>query len=472
MFKDIRVALVVLVVVIVVGVIAAYIVSTRLVNKEGIAEQAWFLKKTPASAAKKIKILPSERQLLHARNEVCAFFHYGMNTFTDSEIGTGKEAPKLFNATELDTDQWIKAVADTGFTGAIITAKHHDGFCLWPSEYTDFSVKNGTTPVDVVKAFSKSCKKYNIKFGVYLSPFDEHEPTFGQGDAYNDFYVNQLTELLTNYGDIFEVWFDGYITDECKGKQTYDWERWVAIVRELQPNANTAVAPPEPDVAWVGNETGLAEGNVNSVRLKSNKYIWAKSECDVSIRKGWFYHKSQKPKNLDKLMNIYYNSVGKNCTLLLNIPPMPSGKLNAGDMVRLAEFGDAIHQVTAKPLAAAVQVQGKDTTAHAVDSLNVNDAAAYSFADDEYIVDIKLSGKAKLRTLWLSEDIKNTGERIEKFSAYAQIGDKYFKIGESKSVGGKTLVRLSSFVPKSDTIRIVIEKSKAAPVLRYIGVFA
>jgi len=411
-----------------------------------LAKDAWCLKPTPENADELISVLPSERQIAHAGTEFYAFFHFGVNTFTGSEWGTGKEDPALFNPTSLDTDQWIEGIAAAGMTGAILTAKHHDGFCLWPSEYTEHSVKNSPYRGDIVAQFAESCRKYGVKFGFYLSPWDMNAPTYGQSEVYNDYYANQLAELLTNYGEVFEVWFDGAVGEEYKGIQTYDWDRWVALVRELQPNACTAIGPPAPDVAWVGNENGLADGNVNSVRWRADRWLWAKNECDVSIRPGWFYHADQQPKTLDQLMHIYYNSVGKNCTLLLNIPPNREGLLDQLDVDRLAEFGRAIAAVYANELPTVIT------------------------PIDNYAYDFKLDSPQKAKHLVLSEDVEHTGERITKFTVYRKLGklDAFIKVGASESAGGKTIVQLSKFAPKGGTYRVVIEEARGEPALREI----
>jgi len=425
--------------------------SLFIPREKSFAKDAWYLKPPPENAAEKLAALPSERQIRHAENEMYAFFHFGINTFTGSEWGNGKENPTIFNPTALDTDQWIKTIADAGFTGAILTAKHHDGFCLWPSEYTDFSVKSSGSQTNVVKAFAESCKNYGVKFGFYLSPWDQNAPSYGKSEAYNDYYVSQLTELLTNYGEVFEVWFDGAIGKEYEGIQTYDWDRWVAVVRELQPNACTAIGPPIPDVAWVGNEQGRAKGNVFSVRKRHGQWVWAKNECDVSIRPGWFYHAKEKPKSIDQLMNIYYNSVGKNCTLLLNIPPNQEGLVDQKDVKRLAEMGRAIKAIYAFPIPSTVTSLDKD--------------------GEVYAYDFKLDSKQQVKHVVLSEDVNSFSERIERFTVYAKIGKIYFKGGTAESAGGKTIVRLKKIMPKTDSYRIVVAQSKANPVLRDVGFY-
>jgi len=423
-------------------------------TEKSLAEDAWHRKPLPENAAEMIAVLPSGRQTRHAQEtEFYAFFHFGVNTFSGAEWGTGQEDPALFNPTDLDTDQWIEAVAGAGMTGAILTAKHHDGFCLWPSAYTEHSVKNSPCGGDVVARFAQSCRKYGVKFGFYLSPWDRNAPAYGDSGAYNEYYANQLTELLTNYGEVFEVWFDGAVGEEYQGVQTYDWDRWVALVRELQPNACTAIAPPVPDVAWVGNEDGLANGNVNSVKERKGQWIWARSECDVSIRPGWFYHEDQEPKSLDELMHIYYNSVGMNCSLLLNLPPDREGRLDQKDVDRLAEMGRAIRAVYAAPIPAEM--------------------TAVREGEIIYALDFKLDRAQRAGHVILSEDVAQSGERITKFSVYAKAGKLWLKVGESACVGAKTIVRLPRFLtPETDSYRIVIEEARGNPAVREVGFYA
>jgi len=418
-------------------------------TEESLAQDAWHLKPLPENAAEMIATLPSQRQIRHgSETEFYAFFHFGVNTFTDSEWGAGTEDPAVFNPTHLDTDQWIENIAAAGMTGAILTAKHHDGFCLWPSAYTEHSVKNSPYDGDVVAQFAESCRKYGVKFGFYLSPWDRNTPAYGQAQAYNGYYANQLTELLTNYGEVFEVWFDGAIGEEYQGIQTYDWDRWVALVRKLQPDACTAIAPPVPDIAWVGNEHGLADGNVSSVKGSGNQRFWAKNECDVSIRRGWFYHENQRPKGLGELMRIYYNSVGMNCTLLLNIPPNREGQLNEKDVKRLQEMGEAIRAITAREIS--------------------TEMAELREGENIYALDFKLDSAQKARHVVLSEDVNRFGERVTQFSVYAKVGRFYLKVGESESAGAKTIVRLRRFAPRTGMYRIVIEQARGAPVLQSV----
>jgi alpha-L-fucosidase len=307
-----------------------------------------------------VSVVPSSRQLKWHELKFYAFIHFGMNTFYNSEWGTGKEDPQRFNPTELDTDQWCHTLKEAGMKAVILTCKHHDGFCLWPSKYTEHSVKNSPYKDgngDIVGEMAASCKKYGLKFGVYLSPWDMHEPCYGDSPKYNEYFVKQLTELLTQYGEIFSVWFDGACGEGPNGKkQEYDWELYHQVIREHQPDAVAAICG--EDVRWCGNEAGhcrKAEWNVVPRRLSKQEtiaensqqedntefrerpitpmdqdlgsrevlkdekdLIWYPAEVDTSIRPGWFYHESENDhvKPLEKLIEIFYNSTyqGKRAT--------------------------------------------------------------------------------------------------------------------------------------------------------------
>ena len=287
---------------------------------------------------KAANVVPSPRQLRWQKLELTCFFHFGVNTFTNREWGTGKEDPKIFNPKKLDANQWVKVAKDAGFKQVILTAKHHDGFCLWPTKTTEHSVKNSpwkNGKGDVVKEVADASRKQNMGFGIYLSPWDRNSSVYGS-DAYNDFFVKQLTELLTNYGRIDEVWFDGANGEGPNGKkQVYDFDRWYKVIRELQPSATIAIMG--PDVRWVGTETGYGRetewsvvpaNNLDQSVISSNSQqgvafkpagdmtgndlgsrskiinakglVWYPAETDVSIRPGWFYH----PEENDKVKSI------------------------------------------------------------------------------------------------------------------------------------------------------------------------
>lgn len=475
-----------------------------------------------------ISVKPEQRMLDFADIEYYNFIHFGMNTFTGREWGTGKTSPKKFNPKQLDTDQWCETLKASGSKGIILTAKHHDGFCLWPSDYTTYDIassnyKNGKG--DIVRELSNSCRKYNLKFGVYLSPWDMHESSYGK-DGYNDFFVNQLTELLTDYGDIFSVWFDGARSKEAeKIDFQYDWNRYYSVIRKLQPNAVITVTG--PDVRWVGNEAGVArdsewnvvsqgnEANPNfqtdaadGEELKGVKYdardtgsrellqkykdlVWYPAEVDVSLRSGWFYHKNQKPKELDHLLKIYYNSVGGNSSLLLNIPPDKNGLIDKRDVSRLTELGNAVKSATQKPIIYSPEVKTSSTAApRTPDNLkyilndfydlkynydnqgNLINNESYMLENDEYILDLNFDKQRRVGRIDIRED-QRYSQRIEKYDIYAKTSDgKWRLVSENTNVGNRRSVLIDpSYNLSTDCIRIVIKQSRSNPVIRSINIF-
>ena len=335
-----------------------------------------------------ISVVPTPSQQRLQDKPFYAFFHFGMNTANDREWGCGSEVASDFDITKIKPEQWVKTVKAAGMTGVILTCKHHDGFCLWNTGTTDFNVMNSPMGKDIVKAVSDECHKQGIEFGVYLSPWDMHEPTYGT-EQYNDYFIRQLTELCGNYGELFEVWFDGAKGANAKAF-TYDWHRYYKLIRTMQPNANIAICG--EDIRWVGNEAGKARKNEYSVVpaslkqceaieknsqnaegdaarlqkvdtmdedlgsrniLKNNANLsWYPAEVDVSIRKGWFYHKKddRTVKSARRLFKIYLTSVGNNCTLLLNIPPTDKGVICAKDVRNLKALGKKINDITAYPV--------------------------------------------------------------------------------------------------------------------------
>ena len=368
------------------GAKAQYCVQETVQKQEKGETMVSFLKEAAA-------VVPSKRQLDWFDIGFYAFVHFGMNTFTDREWGDGTESEQLFAPSDLDCDQWVETVKQAGMKGLILTAKHHDGFCLWPSKYTEHCVKNSPVPVDVVGEAARACKKGGIRFGVYLSPWDRNSAYYGTPE-YNDYYCSQLTELLTGYGDLFCVWFDGACGEGPNGKkQVYDFPRYVELIRKYQPGA-VIFYDKGPDVRWCGNEAGngrvsewavvpgelctLAErqtgpgpmagegdlsylynteqylGGMGSI-LYSKGLAYVPAEVDTSIRRGWFWHGNEDPKSLPELFRIYKASVGGNACLNLNIPPDRRGRMDERDVRRLKEFGDLLRQEFGTPLEAKAE---------------------------------------------------------------------------------------------------------------------
>jgi len=305
--------------------------------------------------------IPTKQQLAWHEMEFYLFAHFGPNTFTDKEWGEGTEPEDIFNPTNLDCRQWCRVAKAAGAKGIIITAKHHDGFCLWPSKYSTHTVreskwKNGKG--DVLKELSQACKEYGLKFGVYISPWDRNHPKYGTAE-YNDVFVNMMKEIFTNYGPIWELWWDGANGEGPNGKkQVYDWDRFKKTVRQLSPNT-LIFSDVGPDIRWCGNEKGIAaETNWNLLdtvgftpgagappvdtlnRGNVNGKVWIPAECDVSIRPGWFYHEEEndKVKSPEQLFQLYLKSVGRGSNLLLNVPPDKKGRISEQDSAALMDF--------------------------------------------------------------------------------------------------------------------------------------
>lgn len=466
-----------------------------------------------------IKAVPSERQLTYEKMEFFCFIHFTVNTFTGSEWGDGKEDVSIFNPTELDARQWVKTVKDAGMKGLILTCKHHDGFCLWPSKYTEHSVKNSPYKNgngDIVREVSEACKEFGLKFGVYLSPWDRNNSSYGKGKEYDDYYINQLTELLTEYGELYTIWLDGACGEGANGKiQKYDWNRYYKVMRELQPNAVISISG--PDVRWCGNEAGEVRESEWSVvakdmtdpsitaelsqhedneefrdrpldetqsdlgsreRLKNEKeLVWYPAETDVSIRPGWFYHEEEddKVRSFENLKDIYLKSVGGNTTLLLNIPPMKNGKIHEKDIAILKRLGEFINDTFKNNLlknALITTVPKHDCRGNSPDMMRTDDYNTYFMnkeGDNKLLIEIKFDECKKLNYLVLKEAI-TFSQRVEKFNVYFndESGNK-IKIFEGTTIGYKRIIDLKG--TKTDNLTIEIEDSRVAPVMSFVGVY-
>ncbi len=430
------------------------------------------------------RLVPTSQQYAWQQMEFTAFLHFGINTFTGREWGDGTESPSVFNPTAFDAEQWVKTLKQAGFKMAIITAKHHDGFCLWPSKYTDYTVaaspwKDGNG--DVVREFRDACYKYDMKFGVYLSPWDRNASSYGDSPKYNQYFVDQLNELLTQYGEVHEVWFDGACAEGPNGKkQEYDWDRFYTTIQTLQPNAVMAIMG--DDIRWVGNESGVgretewsatvltpgiySRAEENNKRLKvfakapdlgsrdmlrnAEELFWYPSEVDVSIRPGWFYHghEDSEVKSLSHLMNIYYESVGMNSVLLLNIPPDTRGLIHPNDSIRLIEFAACRNKMLAKNY-----VKKGDKSWN---------------APSGGIKEYKISDHLPINVILLQEDITK-GQRVERFTIEAWVDKRWQVIANGTTVGYKRMIRFPQVT--TNKIRVTINHTRLNANIKNVAAY-
>ncbi|MBI2299271.1 MAG: alpha-L-fucosidase [Armatimonadetes bacterium] len=401
------------------------------------------------------------------------FIHFGMNTFSNREWGEGTEEEKLFNPAHLDCRQWAKTARDAGFKYLILTCKHHDGFCLWPSRFTEHSVKNSPWKDgrgDVVAELASACREFGVKMGVYLSPWDRNQHCYGDSPAYNEYFRNQLTELLSNYGDIAEVWFDGACGEGPNGKrQEYDWNSYYAVVRRLQPNALIAICG--PDIRWVGNEDGFAHETEWSVVDGR----WHPAECDVSIRPGWFYHPDQdaQVKSLDHLLDIYYRSVGLNSVLLLNVPPNRDGLIADPDVARLREFRAELDRIFATDfLKGAAAVADSEAAGHpAAAAVDGDPGTWWCPAGDARTgtLELILAQPATFDLVLLQEEIAE-GQRVQGYRVEALVDGTWRDIGQATTIGHKKLDRIDPVT--ASRVRVTITASRGVPLLSRVGLFA
>ena len=430
-------------------------------------------------------VKPSARQMAWYDTEFYAFVHFTVNTYTDLEWGLGNEDEKIFNPYDLSCDEWVEAVKSAGMKGLVLTAKHHDGFCLWPSKYTEHSVKNSpwkNGQGDVVRECAEACRRGGIKFGVYLSPWDRNSKYYGTPE-YNDYYCSQLTELLTNYGELFMVWFDGACGEGPNGKkQVYDFERYIALIRKYQPNA-CIFNDHGPDVRWCGNEAGQArreewavvpselcfrsevqtgpgplEGDLSFLYnsdqeigelgriLYSKGLVFTGAEIDMSIRPGWFYHANEEPHSLDRLFRTYVNSCGANTSFNLNVPPMPSGRFDPRDIARLKELGEALENAFGESKKVPVTVTRIDTG-----------------SDTQAKFEIRLPEKTSVRFVNLMENIAE-GQRIESFRLLANGQCIY----NGHTVGHRKLCWVNA---ECDALTLFITGARDTVDMREIGVY-
>jgi alpha-L-fucosidase len=463
-------------------------------------------------AAIAARVTPTARQLAWQERETIAFLHFGMNTFTGREWGLGTEDPSLFNPTDFDAAQWAATLKASGFTTAILTAKHHDGFCLWPSRFTDHSVRRSPWRGgggDVVREVADACRAAGIKFGIYLSPWDRHEPSYGDSARYNQYFRNQLRELLTGYGDIAEVWFDGANGEGAGGRrQAYDWPSYYRVIRELQPGA--VIFGMGPDVRWVGTESGVGRETEWSVvpftfkvpagglrgdhplddlftpgdlmgddlgsrgKLRAATVLaWYPAETDVSIRPGWFYHPAEdaRVKSAEELADLYYTSVGRNSVLLLNIPPDARGRIADADRASLLDMRRILDQTFAVNLLAGARLTASSSAAgHPVENIADSSAATswLAAAAGEAAVTIEFPGTVRFDRLLLQEDVRE-GQRIEEFRLEAFADGAWQSVAAGTTVGAKRLLRFPAVSAKR--VRLVLAQSRSNPTLASMGLY-
>lgn len=457
-----------------------------------------------------LAVVPSDRQLEYLKMEYYNFIHFGINTFYNREWGTGKENPIKFNPNHLSTDQWCEALAASGSKGVIITAKHHEGFCLWQTETTAHSIKNSPYKDgkgDIIKELSISAEKYGLKLGIYLSPWDMNASSYGEC-SYNDFYISQLVELMNGYGELFAVWLDG--ARDSRDEFYCDYERIYNTIRKLQPNAVICISG--PDVRWVGNEKGstrasewsvVPEGVANPIKIAklANKdkdraieanelteksadlgsrailsaydnLIFYPAEVDVSIRAGWFYHKRQETKDLEQLMSIYYRTVGGNCSLLLNVPVNKHGLIPERDRKLLINLGERTRRNKHNKLDYKLKIGRIEAMRekYLVEIKNEDDTS-YMMTDRESVIDIQLFKQTLIKLIDIREDLRYS-QRIELFDIYIKQEKGYLLLTNGTTVGNRKMVLIDkSTNKKTDGIRIVIKQSRGNPVIKHIGIY-
>jgi alpha-L-fucosidase len=436
--------------------------------------------------------VPNAKQLEWYHREVMIFFHFNMNTFTGDEWGDGNASPTQFNPTNLDCGQWIRTVKNAGFTCAILTAKHHDGFCLWPSAYTAYDVaaspwKNGGG--DVVREFVDACNKYGVKPGIYLSPWDRHESSYGTA-AYNTYYANQLKELLTNYGPICEIWWDG-----AGDQMSFDFKGWADTVKALQPACfifGAKKASPYVDGRWIGNEDGQASdpcwstinrsvidaedvATLASGQVSGSSFVPA--ECDVTIRPGWYFHvaENSQVKPVSTLWNtLYFGSVGRNCVLLLNLPPDKRGLIFATDSTRLDSLGGWVRGTFAQNLAAgaaAAALHARGEAFSAAAAIDASETTYYAASDDVRTdtLTFDLGSQKTFDCVMLQEKIE-LGQRITRWAVDAFVNGAWKDIsGTKQSVGYKWLLKFNPVT--ASQVRLRILQGKGCPAIHTFGVY-
>ena len=458
-------------------------------------------------AQESILPVPQPKQVEWQKMETYAFVHFGLNTFNDREWGYGDSDPKTFNPKRLDCEQWVKTFVNAGMKGVILTAKHHDGFCLWPTQLTEYCIRN--TPYkngkgDIVRELSDACKKYGIKFAVYLSPWDRHQANYGTPE-YVDYFHKQLRELMTNYGQVFEVWFDGANGGDgwyggakdsrnIDRKTYYNYPKIYEILDELQPQA-VVFSDGGPGCRWVGNENGFA-GATNWSFLRAGEVYpgyakyrelqyghadgnqWVAAECDVSIRPGWFYHPEEddKVKTVDQLTDLYYRSVGHNATLLLNFPVDRDGLIHPADSLNAVSFHQRVQKELANNLLTGAKVKAsnerdKKTTAQAACDGEYD--TYWATKDGVTVADLTYTFKkpTKVNRIMIQEYIP-LGQRVKSFVVEYKKGEQWLPVKsneETTTVGYKRLLRFETI--ETEQLRFRFTDARASLCINEVGAY-
>ena len=451
--------------------------------------------------------VPTERQLAWHKLEQYAFVHFTTNTFTDKEWGYGDESEKVFNPTAMDVTQWAKTIKAAGLKGIVLTCKHHDGFCLWPSKYTEHSVKNSpykNGQGNVVDEVKKACRAEGLEFGIYFSPWDRNRADYGT-PSYIEYYRNQLKELFEAHKPVFEMWFDGANGGDgyygganekrkIDGKTYYDWPTTLKMVREMEPNV-IFFSDAGPDIRWCGNESGFVdETNWNTITpdtLYAGKSgiqellgtgsedgtNWIPAEVDVSIRPGWFYHAREDSlvKTPEQLFDIYLSSVGRGANLILNIPPDRRGLINPIDSVSLMGWKKLIAERFSNNLALnkpvkASSFRGESATFSGDKTTDANEETYWATDDNETTgtIEIDLGESQKVSYVWLQEYIR-LGQRVKSFSIEAEKDGSWQKLAEGTTIGYKRIVKVTP--TETQKVRITITGSKACPAISNIEIY-
>lgn len=451
--------------------------------------------------------LPGNQQMDWHNMEMNAFIHFTVNTFTDKEWGFGDESVTIFNPTNFDADQWVSVLKETGFKGVILTCKHHDGFCLWPTQYSDHNISKSPFMEgkgDIVKAVSDACHKYGLKFGVYLSPWDRNRADYGEA-SYIEYYRNQLKELFTNYGPVFEMWFDGanggdgYYGGANEMRKIdrstyYDWPATLNMVREIQPEV-LFFSDAGPDLRWVGNEEGhVSTTNWNTISTDTlfagqsgiqeilgtgseDGKSWIPAEVNTSIRPGWFWHESEndKVKSPETLFKLYMESVGRGSTMLLNIPPDKRGLFHENDIAALRGMKMLIDERFSTDLALgstviASEVRGDAAEFEAANVVDANPETYWATNDDTKTgsLEIELNGQKEIHFVQIEEYIQ-LGQRVKSFKVEAFNNNEWKEIASGTTIGKKRILEIAPV--STSKIKVTITDSKACPVIANVSVY-